>query len=207
MSSKRLVLASASPRRRELLSQIGLSCDAIPADIDETPMPGEQAGDYVSRLGLEKAEYVAQSLERELLTGQTIYVLGSDTSVINGETILGKPEGFEDFRETMWSLSGKQHSVMTAFAVLKLTESGRESRQVLVDTKVWFRALTESDIERYWNTGEPRDKAGGYGIQGIGAMFVDKIEGSYSNVVGLPLTELATALSNLGYDVWQHQRS
>jgi septum formation protein len=202
-----LILASASPRRRELLAQIGLSAQVSPANIDETPLEGESAAQYVERLALTKSGSVVETLAARASSEGPFYVIGSDTSVVLDGEILGKPDGEADFERTMRRLSGRSHQVMTAFAVIKIDNSSSPIRQQtvssVVTTDVCFRSLSNLEISRYWQSGEPRDKAGGYGIQGLGSIFVERITGSYSNVVGMPLNELAIVLQDLGYDVWQ----
>ena len=191
-----LILASASPRRLELLRQIGVESEVCAAEIDETVQPGEAAGDYVLRLARQKAEKVYA----ENLAGQSeLLCLGSDTSVVLNGQILGKPEHFAASRQMLQQLSGTKHQVMTAVALV----GAFGVRQCLVTTDVWFRALTEEEIAAYWASGEPQDKAGSYGIQGLGAVFVDHIEGSYSAVVGLPLNETAQLLQAAGVPIWQ----
>lgn len=190
---KRLVLASASPRRRELLKQIGVKARVVPADIDETAYPGESAETYVARLAKEKAEAVLAELAANELS------LGSDTSVVLDGEILGKPENLSDARDMLSRLSASRHQVMTAVAL-----AGQGPTQVrLVTTDVWFRPIGDAQIDAYWRSGEPCDKAGAYGIQGFGAVFVDHIEGSYSAVVGLPLAETAELLEAAGVPIWQ----
>lgn len=189
-----IVLASASPRRAELLTQLGVTYTVAPADIDETPFCGEVPEDYVIRMAREKARVCYQSRAR-----QPAVVLGSDTSVVLGEHILGKPVDADDAVAMLTTLSGRTHRVMTAVALMD--QSG--SRHALVTTEVHFRKLALDEIQAYVQTGEPLDKAGGYGIQGKGGVFVDQIHGSYSAVVGLPLTETAGLLSQAGYPVWQ----
>ena len=174
-----IVLASASPRRRELLQQLGVRFELISADIDETPLASEPPADYVQRLAQQKARAGWQRLALNKP------VLGADTIVVCDGAILGKPTDFADFRRSMQLLSGRSHQVMTAIALL----NGQHQLGTLVTTEVWFRPLTHDDIHWYWQTGEPQDKAGGYGIQGLAAKFIPKISGSYSAVVGLPLYE------------------
>ncbi|PIE23984.1 MAG: septum formation protein Maf [Neptuniibacter caesariensis] len=192
-----LILASASPRRRELLSQIGVAHRVYPVDICEDVIAGETAAQYVERLALEKAEKCAE------LTGAGCAILGSDTTVVAHGRILGKPADKEDAVQTLLSLSGKVHEVITGVALV----TAEQSLTSVVKTEVRFRALSRAECERYWETGEPRDKAGSYGIQGLGAIFVDEIKGSYSSVVGLPLTETARLLSKVNVPVWQSDRS
>lgn len=192
-TSPRFYLASASPRRRELLTQIGVPFELAPVDIDETPLANEGARAYVERLAQAKA---AAALAR--INHPDAVVLGSDTSVIIDDEILTKPADAADAKRMLQRLSGNRHQVFTAVAVL----SQNRQQQVCVATDVDFRALSDAEIERYIATGEPMDKAGSYGIQGKGAILVEKISGSYSNVVGLPLTETAALLTNFNIQVW-----
>ncbi|MCM0612699.1 septum formation inhibitor Maf [Marinobacter sediminum] len=186
-----IVLASASPRRSELLQQIGLVFTVQPADIDETPESGESAEHYVERLAREKALAVSAKEPGTL-------VLGSDTSVVLNGTILGKPAGKDEAITMLRALSGATHQVMTAVAIA----SGEHCESLLVTTEVRFRALADDEIEAYVASGEPMDKAGSYGIQGLGGIFVSELRGSYSAVVGLPLQETAALLADAGYPVW-----
>ncbi|WP_150909827.1 Maf family protein [Marinobacter halotolerans] len=186
-----IILASASPRRAELLRQMGVSFDTRPADIDETPGPVERPSDYVLRLAQEKALAVGRGAPDAL-------VLGSDTSVVLGDRILGKPATGEEAAETLRSLSGRTHQVMTAVAVVV----DGYAQSCVVTTDVTFRALRPDEISAYVRTGEPMDKAGSYGIQGLGGIFVESLQGSYSAVVGLPLRETADLLAQAGYPVW-----
>ncbi|MBB5322115.1 Maf family protein [Marinobacter oulmenensis] len=187
-----LILASASPRRAELLTQIGLSFRVQPANIDETPAAAESALAYVERMAREKALAVAGQHPEDL-------VLGSDTSVVLDGLILGKPESDQQARETLNSLSGVTHQVMTAVALAR----GEFCDTVVSVTDVTFRDLSDDEIAAYVATGEPADKAGSYGIQGRGGIFVSELKGSYSAVVGLPLQETADLLAQAGYPVWQ----
>jgi septum formation protein len=175
-----LVLASASPRRRELLNQLGVSYDCVPADIDETPGPGEKPGDYVSRLAEEKAAAVAF-----LYAGEERAVLAADTTVVVDDVVMGKPEDHFHGLAMLARLSGRTHSVLTAVCL----HTPRGVTSELVETQVEFLQLSMEVCEAYLATEEPWDKAGGYGIQGLGGAFVRSINGSYSNVVGLPLAE------------------
>ncbi|CAM3021743.1 nucleoside triphosphate pyrophosphatase [Shewanella loihica] len=188
-----LVLASSSPRRRELLAQVGLgdsefAFEALSADIDESHRAGESADEFVVRLAIEKAQAGLA------LWGQAgAVVLGSDTIVVLDGEILGKPKDEQDARQMLSALSGKRHSVMTAVAVT----DGQRTLSRLVETKVQFCGLTEQAILAYIATGEPMDKAGAYGIQGLGGCFVEAIDGSYSAVVGLPLVETRALLAEM----------
>lgn len=186
-----IILASASPRRAELLRQIGVSFESRPANVDENPKAGEQPGDYVLRLAREKAMVVGTIVPEAI-------VLGSDTSVVLDERILGKPASPEEAAETLQILSGRTHQVMTGIAVV--VDGYAEAR--LVTTDVTFRELRKDEISAYVRTGEPTDKAGSYGIQGLGGIFVENLKGSYSAVVGLPLRETADLLAHAGYPIW-----
>ncbi|MEM9145509.1 MAG: nucleoside triphosphate pyrophosphatase [Pseudomonadota bacterium] len=187
----RLVLASASPRRRALLAQIGVVPDAIlPADIDETPAAGELPRAYAERLALTKARTIAAGAAEAL-------VLGADTVVAAGRRILGKPVDAAEAVRFLHLLSGRRHRVITAVC---LAGGGAERcRSVL--TQVKLKRLSDAEISAYIRSGEWQGKAGGYAIQGIAAAFVPEIHGSYTNVVGLPLTETANLLMGAGYPV------
>jgi septum formation protein len=190
-----LHLASGSPRRRELLAQIGVPFATLIASIDETALPGEPAARYVERLAREKALAGLQALGAPV----DAVVLGADTAVVLDGRILGKPADRAEALAMLAALSGREHQVLTAVA---LAAAGRlESR--VVASRVSFRALRAGEAEAYWATGEPCDKAGGYGIQGLAAVFVSQIEGSYSAVVGLPLCETAQLLGEFGIPCWQ----
>lgn len=190
----KLVLASASPRRKELLGQLGFSrkdfqFDVLAADIDESHIEGETAQAFVLRLAQEKAHAGLALCQQQ----NGVAVLGSDTIVVLGQQILGKPESEADAAAILSRLSGQSHRVMTAVA---LTD-GTRTLSRLVQTRVHFCQLTDSDISAYIDTGEPMDKAGAYGIQGLGGSFVESIEGSYSAVVGLPLVETRALLCEM----------
>lgn len=190
-----LHLASGSPRRRELLAQIGVPFVTLIASIDETALPDEPAQRYVERLAREKAQAGLATLERP----EGAVVLGADTAVVLDGRILGKPNDRADALSTLAALSGREHEVMTAVA---LAAADRVESRVVV-SRVRFRPLRPGEAEAYWATGEPRDKAGGYGIQGLAAVFVSQLEGSYSAVVGLPLCETAQLLEVFGIPCWQ----
>lgn len=175
-----IILASASPRRAELLNQIDISFRQCAVDLDESVLGGESPRDYVQRLALAKA---AAGWRQSRECG--LPVLGSDTTVVIGGDILGKPESREQGLAMLQSLSGNTHSVMTAVAL----QHGERCCSALSVTEVSFRPLSMAEIENYWHSGEPQGKAGGYAIQGRGAVFVEGIKGSYSGVVGLPLAE------------------
>ncbi|MGI5310599.1 Maf family protein [Rheinheimera sp. WS51] len=175
----KIALASASPRRRELLTQLGVEFQLVKADIDETPYPNEKPELYVQRLAIAKAKAGLARLEAEQPT------LGSDTIVVAQQHILGKPRDIDDFKRMMTMLSGSAHQVMTAVALV----DSQRSLSTLVITEVLFRPISEAEMQDYWLSGEPQDKAGGYGIQGLAARFVERINGSYTAVVGLPLCQ------------------
>lgn len=185
----KLILGSASPRRRELLAQLGLEPHEVrPADIDETPLKGERARDYVSRMAREKA------MALDVASDEVI--LSADTTVTAGRRILGKPEDEKEAAEFLWLLSGRRHHVLTAVAVR--TAAGLRER--LVDTVVKFKPLSNAEVNGYLGSGEWRGKAGGYAIQGRGGAFVPWIQGSFTAVVGLPLAETAALLASAGID-------
>jgi septum formation protein len=188
-----LILASASPRRRELLQQIGVPHVVQAADIDETPLLGETPGDYVQRLARSKASLVF-GLRRDSMP-----VLGADTTVAIDGLALGKPADEREHRVMFERLSGREHAVYSAVALA--TRAGVAVR--LSVTRVVFRTVTENERATYWASGEPRDKAGGYAIQGLGAIFIESIAGSYSGVMGLPLAETAALLVAAGVPIWQ----
>ncbi|MDX1590034.1 MAG: Maf family protein [Oleiphilaceae bacterium] len=192
-----LLLASASPRRCDLLRQIGLDFTQVPVNLDETPRRGEAPGDYVQRMAREKATLARSG------AGQSL-VLAADTSVILDQRILGKPESDEEAVATLRALSGRSHQVLTSVA---LAGPGEALAECLVRTDVHFCVLEEAQIRAYVHTGEHRDKAGSYAIQGRGALFVQRINGSYSAVVGLPLQETAQLLASAGQPVWRHWES
>ena len=192
---KQLILASQSPRRKELLAQLGYQFISQAADIDESVRSNENAKSYVVRLALEKAQTVFSTLS--IQQQEQSIVIGSDTSVVIDGEILGKPANEADCIATLLRLENKQHQVLTAIAVASQENKNGIISQI-VETHVRFKALTVDEIKRYWQTGEPCDKAGSYAIQGIGGQFVTTIKGSYSAVVGLPLYETAQLLSQAG---------
>ncbi len=189
MTVQRLILASGSPRRRELLQQVGLSFEVVVADVDESVLPGEAPADYVLRLAQLKARCGFQP--------QSI-TLGADTTVCIDDEIIGKPCGQKDGIALLQRLSGRRHEVMTAVAAY----DGVALESCVVVSAVYFRPISLSEAQDYWATGEGADKAGGYGIQGIGGIFVERLEGSYSAVVGLPLEQTEQLLRKLKFDTW-----
>jgi nucleoside triphosphate pyrophosphatase len=187
----KLILASASPRRAEILRGAGLQFTVLSSAVDETPMPSEVPQDLVRRLALAKAELVAA---RAL--GPTI-VIAADTVVVLEGAILGKPRTSEDARQMLAKLSGRTHSVMTGVALIRLPDA--ERREFIETTQVHFASVSNEEIVKYLASGEPFDKAGAYAIQGLGGRFVPRIDGCYFNVVGLPLARLYHELSLLGW--------
>ena len=186
-----LVLASGSPRRRALLDQLGLRFDVVLPDVDESVPAGEPAVDYVCRLSLEKAAAVQQGLEDSY---PDAVIVAADTTVVLDGNILGKPASKSEGISMLQRLSGRSHQVLTGVTVADAAHSST----FFVESLVTFRALAKAEINSYWETGEPADKAGGYGLQGIGAVFVSAISGSYTNVIGLPLAETVVLLRQYG---------
>lgn len=187
-----LILASASPRRTELLAQIGVPHRVRAADVDETQWPGEAPIDYVQRVTAAKAE-------AGWLNAEGLPVLAADTAVVLGTELFGKPRDQSHGLAMLRALSGRTHRVLTAIALR--TRAGLE--MALSETQVTFRTLEDAEQIRYWSTGEPLGKAGGYAVQGCAAAFITRIEGSYSGVMGLPLAETAQLLSAAGVPMWQ----
>jgi septum formation protein len=190
-SPHEIVLASASPRRRELLAQVGISFQVVPSEADETLLADETPESHVVRLSCDKALEVAR---RPYQRGR--WFIGSDTVVVRDGVVLGKPADAAEAAGMLASLSGHSHRVISGYAVLD-RQSGRMLSDA-VTTWVFFKDLTSREIEGYIATGEPFDKAGAYAIQGIGAFMIPRIEGSYTNVVGLPLCAVISALEELG---------
>lgn len=185
-----LILASSSPRRADLLRQLGLSFSVIVPSVDETLKRSESSHDFVERLAKEKNTEIQNRLDSNKL------VLSADTVVVYQNRILGKPKSKAEGLSMLKLLSEQMHTVVTGVALTTKTQE----KFFFVETKVKFRRLSDHEIHSYWMTGEPKDKAGAYGIQGLGALFVSRIEGSYSNVVGLPLMETGEILKQLGVD-------
>lgn len=202
---KQLILASQSPRRKALLAQLGYQFITQAADINEAVRCNENAKDYVVRLAKEKAQaiFLALPIQQQ---AQSI-VIGSDTSVVIEDEILGKPANEAECIATLLRLSNKQHQVLTAIAVVTQDKKSQDQRNQdqrnktlskLIETQVQLKTLTVDEIKRYWHTKEPYDKAGSYAIQGLGGQFVTTINGSYSAVVGLPLYETVQLLAQVG---------
>lgn len=194
-----LYLASGSPRRRELLTQIGVPFSVISADIDETPLPDESPLAYVERLARAKATAGRARLGATQAAAGTC-VLGADTAVVLDGRILGKPLDEADAQAMLLALSAREHEVLTAIAVL----NGDRCESRVVRSLVKFRSISAEEAHAYWSSGEPRDKAGAYAIQGLAAVFVAGLNGSYSAVVGLPVCETAELLGHFGIPCWQN---
>ncbi len=193
LPAPRLVLASGSPRRRKLLAEAGFRFDVVPPAIDEEALPGEAPEAMVERLAREKAEAVASSLAAE-----PTLVLGSDTVVVLEREVLGKPRDAEHAEALLARLVGRRHRVLSGVALVALPGRSVESR--VVESRVTMRSATREEIRSYVATGEPLDKAGAYAVQGIGRRFVAAIEGSESNVIGLPLAETLALLRDAGLE-------
>ncbi len=188
-----LILASGSPRRRELLTQAGFAFQVEVAGVDETPLAEEAAAAYVERLAREKAQAVC-ALHR----GEDVMVLAADTAVVLGDVILGKPENAAEARRMLGLLSGRTHAVLTGVAAVTAREGAGMMSDVVV-TQVTMNLLSDEEIAAYVATGEPMDKAGAYAIQGYAARWIPRIEGDYTNVVGLPIARAVALLEACGY--------
>jgi septum formation protein len=189
-----VVLASASPRRTMLLDQMGIAHSVKPVDIDESALANETPEAQVARLAEQKAQTALARLHDEDVLNENTRVLASDTLIAFNGVSLGKPEDKEDARRILSMLSNNEHEVLTAISVASTTKQVTQT----ITTKVTFAALTNDEIDAYWDTGEPADKAGSYAIQGIGGQFVKAINGSASAVVGLPLYETRQLLREFG---------
>ena len=191
-----LVLASASPRRRELLGMLGLRFAVRPADVDESVRPGEAPDAYVLRLALEKARALARPGE---------LALGADTVVVIDGDILGKPQDFEDACRMLARIAGREHTVYTGVGLHEAAAGdvggGERQASAVATSRVRMAAMDEAEIRWYAATGEPMDKAGSYAVQGVGAVFVEEVQGNYTNVVGLPLPLTRRLFAELGYDL------
>ena len=184
-----IYLASRSPRRRELLAQIGVHHSVIDIDVDETPLPNEAPAEYVIRIALEKARAGQAAVAGE----PQLPVLAADTAVVAGQQILGKPRDQAEALAMMQRLSATHHKVLTGVAL-----KGRQEATRLSVSRVQFRPVSSAEALAYWQSGEPADKAGGYAIQGLGALFISALEGSFSGVMGLPLFETGELLQQAG---------
>jgi len=192
INTKKIILASKSPRRKELLEKIGMDIEIYPSNIDEKRISIENPVEYVKKLARLKAENIGS-----LHPGS--WVIGADTIVVIHDQIIGKPRSKADAISILKKLNNRDHFVYTAFCICNQASNSYTMKSVIksVKTKVYFKNLTDNEIEWYVNTKEPFDKAGGYGIQGVGSFIVKKISGSYTNVVGLPVCEVVEALINL----------
>ena len=186
----RIILASSSPRRKELLEQVGLKFEIFSPDIDEFVHVGESADHYVQRLAEQKAQAILAQFPDAI-------VIAADTSLVLDHKIIGKPESKQHAFEIWTELSDRQHDVLSGVCVLSSECDPNTIQSMVVRTKVYFQKLSQLDMEQYWATGEPIGKAGAYAIQGYAAQFIPRIEGSYSNVVGLPLYETLQLLKNI----------
>ncbi|MFT2109769.1 Maf family protein [Marinomonas sp. 2405UD68-3] len=192
-----IILGSASPRRQELLQQLIPRFSILPADIDESVHESELADCYVLRMAREKAYAAFDKWQLSSIDSAiNPIVIGSDTSVVIDNTILGKPTSIEDSKRMLRALSGRSHHVMTA--VCLFDSRFEQVYEVNVVTEVEFRSISDLEIEQYWKTNEPKDKAGSYAVQGLGSVFVASIKGSYSAIVGLPLFETAKLFEQIG---------
>ncbi len=203
-----IILASGSPRRKELLEQIGIEFEICPAKGEEK-MTKSNPAEVVEELSKQKAEEIAVMVSsygeahQELMTPQDIMVIGADTVVAAGTQILGKPKDEADACRMLRLLSGKAHEVYTGVTLLFIDKSGKMGEHVFHETtKVFMKDMTDTEIKRYVATQEPMDKAGAYGIQGKCAIYIDKIEGDYNNVVGLPVSRIYRELQKLGIDLY-----
>lgn len=186
----RIILASSSPRRKELLEQVGLKFEIFSPDIDESVCIGESADHYVQRLAQQKAQAILAQFPDAI-------VIAADTILVLDHKIIGKPESKQHAFEIWTALSDRQHDVLSGVCVRSSECDPNTIQSMVVRTKVYFQKLSQLDMEQYWATGEPIGKAGAYAIQGYAAQFIPRIEGSYSNVVGLPLYETLQLLKNI----------
>lgn len=193
----RIVLASSSPRRRELLGALGVAFEVLPPAVDEQPLPSEEPAAFTLRAAQEKAKAAWRRLD--MADGRPVLIIAADTVVVREGHILGKPADAAEAVCMLRSLAGREHAVITGVYLL-LLGNGRTAREELyaIRTAVWFRELDEGEIRSYVSTGEAMDKAGAYAAQGIGCSLIRRVEGSYTNVVGLPLAEVAESLKRFG---------
>lgn len=189
---KTIILASASPRRRELLEKIGLRFEVEPSDYEEDTHSGAEPHKLAQKISLEKAEAVARKHKNAI-------VIAADTFIVLGGRVLGKPHTENEARKILETISGKSHSVITGFSIIDTDENKRLSKSA--ETRVYIRKLTLAEIDAYVKSKEPLDKAGAYAIQGLGAVIVERIEGDYFNVIGLPLNALTEALKEFGVNI------
>ncbi|MBI2287673.1 MAG: septum formation inhibitor Maf [Chloroflexi bacterium] len=189
---KKIILASASPRRKELLEKVGLKFEVDPSNYEEVGQPGLEPHELARKISLGKAEAVASKHKNAI-------VIAADTFIVADGKVLGKPHTQKRAREMLAAISGKSHSVITGFSIIDTATNKTVSKSV--ETKVYIRKLTPAEIDAYVASKEPLDKAGAYAIQGLGVVLVEKIEGDYSNVIGLPLSALAEALKEFGIKI------
>lgn len=193
ISKPLIYLASASPRRSALLAQVGIPHAVMPVDIDESTQPGESPDLYVRRVASQKARALWERLQESV----RLPVLAADTSVALDDQILGKPQDEEDEVRMLGRLSGRTHRVYTAITL----QDAEHCRTKVNVSEVTFRRLSESEMRAYWRTGEPADKAGGYAVQGLAALFIERISGSFSGIMGLPLFETGELLESIGWSM------
>lgn len=189
---RKIILASGSPRRKQILEQVGLNFIVEVSDYEEKSIPGVSPSEFVETLSLEKANAVAKNHNDAI-------IIGADTIVVLNSQILGKPKTKQDAREMLKKLSGNTHSVFTGFTIIDTVNKRTITNHV--ETKIRFKNLSEEEIRAYIETGEPMDKAGAYGVQDKGALFVEHIEGDYSSVMGLPIVKIFEILKELGIDI------
>ncbi len=201
MNDVLICLGSASPRRAELLSQLGVPFSVRAVDVDESVQVGELPATYVERLSLEKARAVVKLLDQSVAK----FVLAADTAVVVDGEILGKPQDRAHGLAMMAMLSGRSHQVYTGLALVAVYEQSRSATKISI-SEVQFRTISKRERELYWATGEPVDKAGGYGIQGYAASFIRHLSGSFSGVMGLPIFETAELMREFGIDVCDNWR-
>ncbi len=200
---RKLILASASPRRKELLEQVGAVFEIIPARGEEV-ITKELPQDVVMELALQKAREVADSVEGQETSIEEVIILGADTVVAYDGRILGKPKDRTDAVGMLTQLSGNTHSVYTGVAVIVKEKEAEQIFNFYEETKVTMYPMSEAEIEAYVDTGEPMDKAGAYGIQGKCAIYIEKIAGDYNNVVGLPIARIYQEMSQLGIEIYKN---
>ncbi len=189
----KLVLASASPRRAEILTAAGIRFEIHPALVDESPIPGETPKQLAERLAHAKAEAVAREFSRD----KDVIVLGADTVVALDDVSLGKPKDSADARAMLRELRSREHQVFTGFSLIRIADGAQATGNEI--TRVWFSAMTDREVDAYVLTGEPLGKAGAYAIQGLAGRYIPRIEGCYFNVVGLPLARIWQALTDFGW--------
>ena len=194
MSVPQIILASSSPRRESILRDIGIRFIKCPADIDESVLPGEKPDKYVRRMAEAKAKKIANQKKHKP-------VLGADTIVLIDGRILGKPKNREQALRYITLLSNRTHSVLTSVALAR----GDRCKSIVARAEVTFRKISKREAILYWETGEPKDKAGGYGIQGVGGIFIDPIEGGHGTVIGLPVLEAEKLLRLFNVETWRNR--